>query len=234
MSNTPWMHLHRSDKSARSSGLQVLHLDLYEGDKRIERLEAVSGAPSYQVFRTGQASRSGSMEPIPEGRYVVFGTEWAGRPGDWMTSFSQALGPWINVVENDANFWTERSELRFHMDWNQAVAPGTAGCIAFEDRATAQVWLDWRAKHAGAIKLIVDYGLGSVRVPSQVPKLQPVLPVKAFLTEGRTSALVDGQKVAELDLRVKRNANGSLHYWRDGAERKAVSIEILVREQKPA
>lgn len=232
MSNTPWMHLHRSDKSARSSGLQVLHLDLYEGDKRIERLEAVSGAPSYQVFRTGQASRSGSMEPIPEGRYVVFGTEWAGRPGDWMTSFSQALGPWINVVENDANFWTERSELRFHMDWNREHSPGTAGCIAFEDRPTAQRWLDWRARQKGAIKLIVDYGLGTVSPPTTTPKPVPTLTVKAYLTDGRTSAMVDGQKVPESDLRLRRNADGSCNYWRNGVERKIVSAEIVIREKR--
>lgn len=234
MSNTnPWMHLHKSGQ-VQADGLHLLYLDLYEGDKRVDRLPVVSGGPAYQVFRTGAQSRAGSMEPIPEGHFLTWLTEWAGRPGDWTVVFSSALGPFINVVENAPGYWTERGDLRLHMDWNREEgSPGTAGCIGFQDESVAQRWLNWRAKFSGGIELFVDYGLGTVKLPtSGTPTLPPSLWVKAYLNEGRTSALVDGQKVSVLDTRFLRNADGSCHYWRNGVERKPVSVRIEILERK--
>lgn len=229
---TPWMHLHKSDQPRRANGIQPLWLDLYEGDKRVIRLTVNSGQGWAQVFRTGADSRAGSYEPIPEGRYLVYGTEWAGGRGNWTSVWSAALGPFVNVIDNDEGFYTERSELRLHMDWNLSGAPGTAGCIGFESREDGQTWLDWRSKFAGAIKLIVDWGLETVRLVSAgAPPKPPVTrPVKAYLTEGRTIALVDGQKVPDLELRFKRGADGSWHYWRNGVEQRAAWTRIEVGE----
>lgn len=221
----PWVLLQHSNEPARANGLHPLWLDLYEDDRRVDRITCCSGGPASQAFRPAAASLAGSFEPIPEGLFSCGLPIWVAGENNWGATWSSSLGPWVcDIVPVTP---TERSELRVHMDWNNGAAPGTAGCIGLETRESGKRWLAWRTKQPEWIDLYVDYGLG-IKLPPSKP---PVLMYKAYLNEGRTASFVDGQ-AAPLDVRVQRLPNGELHVWRDGKERPAVSVRLEIGEKR--
>lgn len=85
-----------------------------------------------QVFRKAGKNIPGSMEPLPQGTYVVHDTLWAGKKGDWSVSHGAGLGPvFIPIVCNQE---LRRGDFGIHMDFNRPTSPGTAGCVGITDQ----------------------------------------------------------------------------------------------------
>lgn len=152
--------------NSNEGGLQLLKLARIDSatGKEIDHVQVVSGQPGRQRFRTGRESVAGSMEPIPEGTFVVGGPEWAGSVGDFEASWGAGLGPLFFDISNAPGFSTERSALGFHLDANRGVSPGSAGCVVFRNRPDLVTFLGWFSdrRHAPK-KMTVDWGLGTVK-----------------------------------------------------------------------
>lgn len=80
-----------------------------------------------QVFRRAGHNIPGSMEPLPQGQYVIHDILWAGGKDNWQVSHGTGLGPVFVPVICAAE--KRRGEFGIHMDYNRSRAPGTAGCI---------------------------------------------------------------------------------------------------------
>lgn len=133
-----------------SSGVELLNLS-----NGHESIVALSGVASKQNFRSSASQVVGALEPIPEGVYDLGPLEWAGRPGDYKTVWSGALGPvWVTIDPARA--------IGFHLDANAATAPGTAGCVGFPDMATLKRFVSWFTP-TPPTRLVVDWGLGTVK-----------------------------------------------------------------------
>lgn len=208
------VYLQRSTEPRRPNGLWPLWLDLYQGSTRMDRLTVVSGAPAYQSFRLAADGHPGSLEPIPEGRYEVGAVEWAAGDENWGATWGLALGPWWCTISPLQSM--RRGDFGLHMDWNSGSSPGTAGCIAFDTRESARRWLAWRGAQTGPVLLVVDWGLGSVEAPPS--PVQSPRTAKIYLSEDRSSAMLAGRRVEAMEVRLRRDPDGSLHYWRDGRE----------------
>lgn len=145
-----------------ATGLVRLRLQYLRNGKPVDAIYCVSGAPGRQSFRKGTESRSGSLEPLPEGRWRIEDIAWAsGRPDDWSGSWGAGLGPVSTPLTYQGPGRTERSAIEIHIDWNQRSAPGTAGCIGIANQADYAKLVGW-LRESGTRKLIVDWGLGSV------------------------------------------------------------------------
>lgn len=230
MSVTPWVLITAQPvQHTRSNGQRPLLLEMFENGSKVGGLTVISGSPAYQHFRRASDPQAlpGSLEPIPEGRYLVHPTEWAGGRGNWNASWAPAIGPWWCRIDPLQSM--VRGDFGHHMDANRDIAPGTAGCIGYEFLLAAQRWLDWRAKWPEPILQIVDWGTGSVKRPDWSKPDAPLRMVKLFVNEGRTSTLVAGRPVPGLDLRLT-NAAGSLSYSRDGAAREVAWARVEVGE----
>lgn len=216
----PWVHLHHSEEKRRPNGLYPLLLDLYDGGQRLDRMTVNSGQPWAQNFRLAADSQPGSFEPIPEGLYSLGLPDWVAGEGNWGAVWSDALGPFVCDIVTAAGTWTRRSELRVHMDWNDGAAPGTAGCVGLETRASAQRYLTWRKQGPLWVPLYTDWGLGSIHLPD-FAKPTPAAakpPVKIASHDGRSSALVGGKLADAVEVRLKRNADGSVDFWLNDAK----------------
>ena len=150
------------------SGLKVLRLVLGHQGVVKDSWNVVSGQPGAQVFRQGWESKAGSMEPLPEGYYTVGPVEFKGAKGDYKTSWGPGLGPvWLDILPK---MKTSRSALGFHLDENMSTAPGTAGCVAFQDTESLKRFVMWFNKPNLAPKeLTVNWGLGSVETKAKEP-----------------------------------------------------------------
>lgn len=171
----------RSIRTTRSGqtdeyGNEFLNVELVENGQVVDRVQAVSGRPGRQNFRTAAQSREGSHEPLPEGTYSL------GTPEFDANSFgNEALGGmWIGI---DPNQSTERTALGIHVDGDRTAKPGTEGCLGFiriEDGRKVSDWIE-----GGANQMVVDYGLGTVDGGS---KPQPqALPQSAQTTASPSS-----------------------------------------------
>lgn len=149
-----------------SNGLVELEVAFVQGGNIVDRLTAVAGQPGKQAFRVGAQSRSGSMEPLPEGYWNLGTVEWAsGRKGDFSRSWADAndgVGPvWVSMTPA---FRTERSAIGFHFDNNaDRGLPGTVGCVGITNRSELSRFVSWFDNATTAPKVaMVDWGLGTV------------------------------------------------------------------------
>jgi hypothetical protein len=163
--------------NARYGELYLLDVYLVEKGAIIDKVQATSGQPCCQHFRIGVNSKAGSREPLPEGYWKLGSLEWASGEWDnytisWPSTF-QGLGPiWIEmdyVWPDD----TERRGIGFHLDNNQDIYPGTAGCVGIikdPNLASLRTFVSWFENPQKAPKTtIVDWGLGTVE--SVIPQL---------------------------------------------------------------
>jgi lysozyme len=166
----PYMKITRGQGNAYS-GLRALRLELRDRNSRVvDVITTVSGQANAQAFRTARVSRSGSMEPLPEGlwrvRYPNAGTsgiEWAGRPYDYSASFGPGFGATFTEIVTQDGFPTARSGIAFHLDNNRASSPGTAGCVAFPNLNDMTRFVGWFREPASAPRtIVVDWGLGTL------------------------------------------------------------------------
>ena len=142
-------------------GLERLRLDRVTDGVVQDSLRVCSGQPGRQHFRTAEEGRSGSMEPIPEGRYRIGKPEWAGGVGDYSASWGSGLGPvWMSLAPQQD---MDRGDFGFHLDSNHGTAPGSAGCVVFWTLPDLRTLLSWQSENEAAQELVVDWGLGTVQ-----------------------------------------------------------------------
>ena len=134
-----------------STGERILNLELRLNGKAIERVQAVSGKPDVQHFRTGQNSKAGSREPLPQGVYRVGSVD---RNGGLPYAMGDTFIPVVPL------FATSRSGIGIHRDADRHVqgGSGTIGCLgilsANDVERVASFVTTYRVR-----TLIVDYGL---------------------------------------------------------------------------
>ncbi len=145
-----------------SNGLEDLNLALMQGNQIVDKVTAVSGQPGKQYFRKAGDSISGSMEPLPEGKWSLGNVEWAGSgKGSYSGSWGEGLGPvWVSV---NPEMYTKRSDIGIHWDYNASYSPGTSGCIGIINKSDLQKVVSWFDNSLTSPKeTIVDWGLGTV------------------------------------------------------------------------
>ena len=148
-------------------GLELLRLQEVVDGIPMAELMVVSGAPGAQKFRKGRDSKTGSLEPLPEGRYGIEDIDWKAGKDNYQGNWGPGLGPvWVGI-HYQAPGQTDRSALGMHLDENQGSNPGTAGCVGFRSVADLQRFVTLLRAHDPQL-LFVDWGLGSC------PPVRPV------------------------------------------------------------
>jgi lysozyme len=160
-----WLRLTATSR-INANGLRVLWLGYWRNGVETDHLEVVSGAPGRQSFRLASASRGGSLEPLPEGRWGIADAEWAtGRPDDYFGSWGPGLGPVSIPLAFVGPGRTERAAIEIHIDSNaRAGSPGTAGCIGLSGNGDFRKLLAW-LRATDPRDLYVDWKLGSCPKP---------------------------------------------------------------------
>jgi lysozyme len=141
-------------------GLVLLKLAYVKAGRVVDHLMVVSGAPRAQEFRTGAASRAGSLEPLPEGLYRIENIAWAGGRDNYSGSWGAGLGPASVPLTYLAPGTTRRSAIEAHYDANHGTSPGTAGCVGLRSIPDLQVLIRW-LRDTDPRQLFVDWGLGT-------------------------------------------------------------------------
>lgn len=141
-------------------GLELLNLAYIKPGAAVASLLVVSGAPGRQSFRTGAASKSGSLEPLPEGRYGIEDIAWAGGKDNYKASWGAGLGPASVPLRYLGPGATERSAIEIHYDANHGTSPGTAGCIGLQSIDDLRTLVGW-LRDTDPRDLYVDWGLGT-------------------------------------------------------------------------
>lgn len=159
----PYFKLTRDASPSSHRGVELLTLTCVRPGGS-SSIKVTSGAPGAQAFRTGAASRTGSLEPLPEGRYGVGPVEWANGVGNYSGSWGPGLGAvWASITyQSPGN--TSRSALGFHLDANIKTAPGSAGCVVFQNTEDLKTFVGWMNAHK-VQTLFVDWGLGTCPKP---------------------------------------------------------------------
>jgi lysozyme len=74
-----------------SRGLELLRLEEVVDGIPMTELLVVSGAPGRQKFKKGRDSKSGSLEPLPEGRWGVENIQWKAGRDNYNASWGPGL-----------------------------------------------------------------------------------------------------------------------------------------------
>jgi|GEM_PF-4541097 hypothetical protein len=160
------IQINRTSKT-NPNGLVELQVALLRNGAIVDQLPAIAGVGSKQAFRTPEQSRSGSMEPLPEGYWSLGVVEWAsGIKNDYTRSWpdpNDGLGPvWITM---NPLFSTERTDIGFHLDNNASRGmPGTAGCVGILNKTDLSKLVNWFDDSKAPKLAIVDWNLGTVEV----------------------------------------------------------------------
>lgn len=159
----PYLRLTRTGKT-NGAGLELLKLEYLKGGQSAGSISVVSGAPGAQQFRVGSRSRSGSLEPLPEGRWGVEDTAWAAGTDNYSGNWGTGLGPVSTPLRYLGPGTTERSAIEIHIDSNARTSPGTAGCIGIANEADYRKLVSW-LRDSDPRDLYVDYNLGTCPKP---------------------------------------------------------------------
>lgn len=158
-----YLMLRRTGKM-NQAGLEQLKLEHIKGGVAVDSLIVVSGAPGAQQFRIGAKSRSGSLEPLPEGRWGIEDVAWAGGRDNYAASWGAGLGPVSTPLRYIGPGTTERSAIEIHIDSNARTSPGTAGCIGIANEVDYRKFVSW-LRDSNPRELYVDYSLGTCPKP---------------------------------------------------------------------
>lgn len=143
-----------------ANGLTELQLELVQNSKIVDKVVAIAGVPSKQAFRRPYESRSGSMEPLPEGKWSLGSVEWAGGRNNFSSSWGEGLGPvWVSM---EPTMSTSRSAIGLHLDSNASYSPGTAGCVGVTNKTDLQKVVSWFDNSLAPKTMVVNWGLGTV------------------------------------------------------------------------
>ena len=138
-----------------------LRLDAYQGPNHLGHLYVTSGLAGRQNFRTRANEVAGQYEPVPEDVYTLGDLEWAGGKGNYSKLYPRIDSPiWVTIIG-----WPRY--IGFHLD---AGIPGTAGCVGFKTMTDLKTFVNWWNGYGAFKQLFVDWGLGSVELPSREKK----------------------------------------------------------------
>ena len=142
-----------------NDGCYKCHLRMFdEKEQLVASWMVCTGQGWAQDFRIAGNNIPGSMEPLPQGDYVVHDPDWAGGKDNWGAGVSLGAGigpvfiPVICLAEK------RRGEFGIHMDYNRATSPGTAGCIGVLDEADMKEIVKYLRLYDPKI-MHVDWGL---------------------------------------------------------------------------
>jgi lysozyme len=116
-----------------SNGLEWLSLDFITSQQKVfNSLRVVSGVSNRQRFSLPEDSDAGSLEPIPQGRYVIGDIDWAGGKNNYQVAHfheNDGIGPvFVPLIKHFTQI-DDRDAFGFHVDWNDRHSPGSAGCV---------------------------------------------------------------------------------------------------------
>lgn len=232
-------------KKKNSDGLIELKVSLIDSVTGNEEtsLTAVSGQPDKQSFRTAFESKSGSMEPIPEGYYKLGPVEWSDSRGDYDGSWGEGLGPiWVQI-DPAPGMVIARSALGFHFDENKRIAPGSAGCLVFQDLKKLKKFVGWFAdKRFAPKKMVVNWGLRTVETNLEGPpetvtttlakppgtgEVQAKPHIKAFISSPNHSSR-NGEKIRRVIMHytTSDNVGGTISWFQNPNSR--VSAHYII------
>ena len=163
LSVKPYLKLTRTGKT-NAAGLELLKLEYIKSGQPVGSISVVSGAPGAQQFKIGSRSRSGSLEPLPEGRWGVEDVAWAAGVDNYSGNWGTGLGPVSTPLRYLGPGKTERSAIEIHIDSNARTSPGTAGCIGIADESDYRKFVSW-LRDTDPRDLYVDYNLGTCPKP---------------------------------------------------------------------
>lgn len=164
VSGKTYLRLTKTDQRDQK-GLCILILDYIKNGSVGGSLQVCSGAASAQRFRTGVNSSSGSMEPLPEGRWHINDIAWcAGKDVYGPAIFASGLGPVSTPIDYVGPGSTDRAAIEIHIDWNKSGAPGTAGCIGINNVSDYKTLVGW-LRDSDTKDLYVDWNLGTCPQP---------------------------------------------------------------------
>lgn len=160
-----YLYLTKTDRKD-SYGGYVLRLQYFKNGIVVDEMHVCSGQPDKQYFRIGKESKSGSGEPLPEGRWYICDILWAGGSDNYGgATFSSGEGPAVVPLTYDGPGITARSGVEIHVDWNRAVGfPGTiacVGCYTVENFKKLVRWL----RETNPRYMFVDWGHGTCPLP---------------------------------------------------------------------
>ena len=164
---TPGQHYLKLTKTDRKdhNGLVKLILAYYKDGVLVDSVDVCSGQARKQTFRIGKESRSGSMEPLPEGLWFVNNIEWADGKDNYSGAvWNNGLGPVKIRLDYKKPDRTSRSAIEIHIDWNRSGAPGTAGCVGVQNVADYRKLVGW-LRETDPRSLFVDWDLGTCPSP---------------------------------------------------------------------
>jgi lysozyme len=148
-------HCYRTG-SKLANGLEKLRLVLEVEGKEVFNVMVTSGQPHAQHFRKAGKNVPGSMEPAPQGEYVVSDIKWAGSKDQWNRTFNAGIGPVFIPITCKAE--KNRGDFGIHNDHNILTAPGSAGCIVLQTLEEVQHLVTILRKYDPKI-LNVNWGL---------------------------------------------------------------------------
>jgi hypothetical protein len=152
----PYMTLEKTNERFPDRTFKLILKIFDANDREQKRWTVCSGQGYAQNFRKAGRNIPGSMEPCPQGTYVVHDIAWAGGKDNWDVSHGSGLGPvFVPVVCPDEK---RRGEFGIHADYNRNSAPGSAGCIVTTTLGDMKDIVVWLRKLDPKI-LKVDWGL---------------------------------------------------------------------------
>ena len=164
-----------------------LELNAYSNGIHIGSLNVRSGLPHRQTFRTRANEVTGNYEPVPEGVYDLGALEWAGGQGNYQKLWPNILSPiWITIIGYPRY-------IGFHLD---AGVEGTAGCVGFKTMQDLKTFVNWINGYGHFSQMYIDWGLGSVKLPSlEIKKNPEATATLKYKNKEVTIVLQNGQTV---------------------------------------
>ncbi len=152
------VHLLCHPTSHRDNGLIRWWLWLVNGDRR-DRVNVYSGAPTAQLLNSGSSDYSGSLRPIPVGRYRLGSIEH--NPLGWGASIGHY---WVDLIPYPDTQTYGRSAFGIHLDANYYTpnGRGSAGCIVTPHQRDLDRILGWLRQKARPEYLEVSHTLDLV------------------------------------------------------------------------
>lgn len=148
--------------SRDAKGCHILKLQYFKDGILRKTFDMRSGQPNKQNFRIGMESLSGSMEPLPEGKWRINDIWWASGKDNWGASHGDGVGAAFVPLDYLDPGVTSRKAIGIHYDENaQRGKWGSAGCPVVntleEMKALVEMLRDGDPKY-----LYSDWGLGSL------------------------------------------------------------------------
>jgi len=158
--------LEKTNKINNNNLVDLVLTRYSEQGKKLSSLVINSGQGYNQTFlKAGQGVPS-NYAPVEEGYYDLGPLEWAGGKNNYNALFPAgiSIGPiWVDILPSIGNP-TRRSAIGIHLDGNRDVAPGTMGCLGIKTLSDLKILTSWWDDAYGdPTKLIVDWGLGTVK-----------------------------------------------------------------------